>query len=181
MPGRIGRLFAAGLIGVAIATSCTGDTGPQGPAGPTGPEGPTGPAGPTGNPGVETFSATLSGANENPPVTTTASGSASFTLVGKTLLYRIDVTGITSVTAAHVHGPASTTANAGILLDLYIPPSGTNFTTTGTATLAQGVAPLPRSISQDSVLVLMRNGNAYVNVHTAANGAGAIRGQVTRP
>jgi hypothetical protein len=133
---------------------------------------------------VETFSATLSRENEvnpNPPVTATATGTATFTLVGRTLLYRIDVTGITSATAAHIHGPASTTANAPVLLDLYIPPSGTTFSTTGTATLAQGVAPLPRSISQDSVLVLMRNGNAYVNVHTSANPGGAIRGQVARP
>jgi len=30
----------------------------------------------------------------------------------------------------------------------------------------------------DSLAVLLRNGNAYVNVHTAANPNGEIRGQI---
>lgn len=32
----------------------------------------------------------------------------------------------------------------------------------------------------DSLLVLMRNGHAYVNVHTVAQPAGEIRGQVVK-
>ncbi|HXN76162.1 MAG TPA: CHRD domain-containing protein, partial [Gemmatimonadaceae bacterium] len=34
------------------------------------------------------------------------------------------------------------------------------------------------NISLDSLRVLFNNGNAYVNVHTTANGAGEIRGQI---
>jgi hypothetical protein len=30
----------------------------------------------------------------------------------------------------------------------------------------------------DSLLVLLRNGNAYINIHTAANPDGEIRGQI---
>jgi len=93
-------------------------------------------------------------------------------------VYRIDVANITGVTAAHIHGPATTTANGPVRVDLYIPPTGTTFT--GSGMLVQGVAAAPRVISVDSVLVLMRNGNAYVNVHTVANPGGEIRGQISR-
>jgi hypothetical protein len=36
------------------------------------------------------------------------------------------------------------------------------------------------NISFDSVLVLLRNGNAYVNVHTTAVPGGEIRGQIVK-
>jgi hypothetical protein len=38
-----------------------------------------------------------------------------------------------------------------------------------------------KGVSGDSLKVLLNNGNAYVNVHTAAHGAGEIRGQVAKP
>lgn len=179
MKGRMGRTLGAMLLGLIVAVSCTGDDGPQGAAGPTGPQGPAGPTGPTGpagDPGLESFTVTMTGANEVPAVTTTATGTASLTLVGSTLLYRVDVANIANVTAAHIHGPAAAGANATVRVDLYIPPSGTTFT--GTGTLSQGAAAAPRGISFDSLLVLLRNGNAYVNVHTTAHPPGEIRGQV---
>jgi hypothetical protein len=117
------------------------------------------------------------------------------TYIGGQLLFRLDVDSIANVTLAHIHGPAAVGVNAGVLINLYVPPTGTaprTFTTV--ATLAQGVAPRPNAanVTLDSVLVLLRNGNAYVNVHTNDGvdpgntgpgdlGAGEIRGQVTRP
>ena len=50
----------------------------------------------------------------------------------------------------------------------------------GGATLVSGVAPLPSGISQDSLVVLLRNGNAYANVHTTAFPGGEIRGQFVK-
>ncbi|HUE95814.1 MAG TPA: CHRD domain-containing protein [Longimicrobiaceae bacterium] len=176
--GAVRSSLLIALIGSVMAAGCTGETGPEGPGGPTGPAGPTGPQGPPGQSGVERFSATLTGASEVPAVTTSATGSAAFTLAGGLLLFRLDVANISNVTAAHIHGPAGAGTNAAVRVDLYIPPSGTPFR--GTGTLAQGVAPAPRVISLDSVMVLMRNGNAYVNVHTTANPGGEIRGQVVR-
>lgn len=174
-------LFAAGIAVAAVAASCTGDMGPTGPAGEAGPAGPAGPTGPAGPAGVEAFRATLSGANEVPASGSAGTGTATVTLVGGQLLYRVDVGNIANVTAAHIHGPAAAGVNAGVRVNLFVPPAGTppiSFTTT--ATLAQGVAGLPSVISQDSLVVLLRNGNAYANVHTSAFGGGEIRGQFAR-
>jgi hypothetical protein len=132
----------------------------------------------------ERFTANLSGANSRPtPITTAASGTASFTYVSdiKTLFYRIDVASIDSVFLAHIHGPADTGNTAGVVLNLFVPaaPKGLGFT----GTLAQGVGGdlgAPAGMTLDSLLVLMRNGHAYVNVHTRAHPAGEIRGQVVK-
>jgi hypothetical protein len=41
-------------------------------------------------------------------------------------------------------------------------------------------AAMTKGVSSDSLMVLLNNGNAYINVHTAAHGGGEIRGQVVR-
>ena len=131
----------------------------------------------------ERFTATLSGASVRPtPIVTTATGTAQFTYVAdlKTLFYRIDLAGIDSVTLAHIHAPADTAGNAGVALNLYTGPTkGPGFT----GTLAQGVGGdlgAPAGMTLDSLLVVLRNGNAYVNVHTRAHPAGEIRGQLVK-
>jgi CHRD domain-containing protein len=132
---------------------------------------------------VETFTATLSGANEVPPVTTTATGKATLSVVGGVLVYRVDVADITSPTLAHIHGPAAAGVNTGVRVNFCTgtppaPPCATGSPFTGV--LTAGVATQVTGMSFDSLLVLLRNGNAYVNVHTTANGGGEIRGQVAR-
>ena len=174
------------LLGAVAIWSCTGEdgsAGPQGPTGPQGPQGPAGPAGPASPAVVESFTATLNAANEvaTPPVQSTGSASAVITFVGGQLLFRVDVNGTANVTRAHIHGPAPVGTNAGIRMNFYEPPSGTtplNFTTT--ATLANGIGGLPIGISMDSLLVLMRNGNAYVNIHTSQYPSGELRGQIVK-
>ena len=131
----------------------------------------------------ERFTAALSGASSRPtPITTTATGTADFTYVAdiKTLFYRVDVAGIDSVTLAHIHAPADTGNVAGVALNLFLAgPKGPGFT----GTLAQGVGGdlgAPAGMTLDSLLVVMRNGHAYVNVHTRAHPAGEIRGQIVK-
>jgi hypothetical protein len=137
----------------------------------------------------ERFTADLKGTNERPTqVTTTATGSATFTYVADipALFYRIDVAGIDSAFAAHIHAPADTGHAAGVVVTLYGGTTPLGFS----GVLAQGVAGAPAGMSPDSVLVLLRNGNAYVNVHTrgpvnATTGSGGhpggeLRGQVVR-
>ena len=48
---------------------------------------------------------------------------------------------------------------------------------TGTFPSAQFT--IKTGVTLDSVLVLLRTGKAYVNVHTVANPSGEIRGQLT--
>ena len=115
------------------------------------------------------FRAALSGANEVSPVTTDATGTATFTLVGSTLTWRIDVADIDSAFGAHIHKGAPG-ENGGVMVGLFAGPD----TSIGArSTLTEGSAQVA-----DSVVELMRTGRAYVNVHTRAHPGGEIRGPV---
>ena len=134
------------------------------------------------DPGPETFSATLTPGAERPnPVDNApnASGTATFTLrTATTMDFAIDVSGLTGPpVGAHIHGPASVDAFAGILVG-FTPLASI---TSGRIASGSFTTPSAAGVSFDSVLVLMRNGNAYVNVHTALNPGGEIRGQIVRP
>ncbi len=124
-------------------------------------------------PEPERFIAFMNGANVETPVTTRALGQAVFTVSGGSLIYRIDLSNIDSVTLAHIHrNPAG--ISGPVRVNLYIPPrtpTDSNFS----GTLVEDTVPVA-----DSILTLMRTGLAYVNVHTLRNPAGEIRGQVFR-
>lgn len=127
----------------------------------------------------ETFTATLAGADEVPPVTTTATGSAGFTATpgtsATTVTYSVTVNGLTGpAVAAHIHGPADVNTAAGVIVPLTITGTGTSGAIIGGSFTSTGNA----NVSMDSLLVLLRNGNAYVNVHTALHPDGEIRGQI---
>src|SRR3989442_5273572 len=133
--------------------------------------------------GSERFTATLGGANEQPAVTSTATGTATFTYLSDigSIFYRIDVAGIDSAILAHIHGPADNATNAGVVINLFTGPVGCGTpcaTKAGfTGTLAQGVLGelgAPAGMTMDSPLLLLRNGNAYVNVHTPGDRGGGV-------
>jgi len=141
----------------------------------------------------ERFTAALSAAKELPPDSSTATGTATFTYLADigSIFYRLDVVGIDSAFAAHIHGPAPADSNAGVVINLFTSSTGTKIGFTGT--LAQGVLGelgVPVGMTMDSLLVLLRNGHAYVNVHTrgpvsatthsGGHGGGEIRGQVAK-
>ena len=112
------------------------------------------------------FKADLSGASEEPPVATAAKGTATAALdtASKTLDWTVTYTGLTP-TAGHIHGPAVAGANAGVL----VPFSGSMASPIkGSATLTDG------QISD------LEAGRTYVNLHTADNKGGEIRGQLVR-
>lgn len=129
--------------------------------------------------GATEFTATLNGANERPnPVTTAATGSATFTLSGSTLTYSLTATGMTNVTAAHIHIGRSSVAG-GILVTLLptAPPAGPFSGTLATGTFTEAdLSTSPLTLA--SLVTLMRNSDVYVNVHTQANPGGEIRGQL---
>jgi CHRD domain len=121
--------------------------------------------GPMGNAGVTRLTATLSSAAEVPANASTGSGSLDATLDKGTNMLRWTVTysGLSGpATMAHFHGPAMPGSNAGVVLPIGNPASP-----------AQGQAALTESQIAD-----LMAGKWYVNVHTAANPGGEIRGQV---
>lgn len=124
------------------------------------------------------FRAHLAGGNEVPPVETLTQGQAVFQLSkdGSELSFKLIVANIDDVFAAHIHsgGPG---VNGPILVGLY---------TAGliegrfSGVLAQGViteASLGEVAFADLIDQIM-SGNTYVNVHTAANPGGEVRGQI---
>lgn len=143
------------------------------------------PAGP-----ATSFTATLSGTNEVPPVTTPATGSATLSVSGGQITYTVNVTNLQNALVAHIHiAPAG--ENGPVRLNLCgtgdpqpACTSGTGVLATGTNGTTVGAPP----ITFDSLLSAMRTGGAYVNVHTNATGCtpgdpgcnpgGEIRGQV---
>ena len=102
-------------------------------------------------------------------VANNVTGLATFSLVGSVLAYTISVSNIESVTAAHIHAGASG-ATGPILVGLFSGPT--------TAAGFAGVLVQDSVTVADSVVTAMRTGGAYVNVHTAENPRGAIRGPI---
>jgi hypothetical protein len=113
------------------------------------------------------YQATMNGAQEVPPKQTNGTGDAMASLNTDTrqLTYTVTWQGLTGpATAAHFHGPADPGANAGVLvpIDGKSPKSPVH----GTAKLT------------DAQIQELNAGKWYVNVHTAENPGGEIRGQV---
>ena len=113
------------------------------------------------------YKAVLQGAQEVPPTASKGSGTADLTYdtVAKKLTWKVTFSGLGGpATAAHFHGPAEAGKNAGVA----VPIPGTASPMDGTVTLTD---------AQAADLV---GGKWYVNVHTAENKGGEIRGQVVK-
>lgn len=91
--------------------------------------------------------------------------------------YRIRCTNITQVVGAHIHGPASADANAGVLVTLFSggPTGDVNNVLSGGVIVRDELG----SSAFDNLLALMKSDQTYFNVHTSANAAGEVRGQIT--
>ncbi len=127
----------------------------------------------------ERFIANMTGAAERPdPVDTDASGTARFERDGGVVSYTLDVEDITGVVAAHIHGPADSNTPAGVIVTLFTGPAGGTSTVNGRLEEGSFSETEVATISMDSLLVLMREGQSYVNVHTTEHLPGEIRGQI---
>jgi Cu/Zn superoxide dismutase len=129
-----------------------------------------------------TFKTTLLPSNEVPPTTSNGSGTVTITVDSlKNLTYTVTFTGLTSgLTASHIHAPGVAGTNAGVVLGLTTTAvAGTTSGTFGPTTVNLTTA-LTGTIGADSLIKLMTNGNAYVNVHTTNNAGGEIRGWLAK-
>ncbi len=119
-----------------------------------------------------TYAVALAGANEVPPVATDASGEATIEVnsAGMEVEYNLTVSDIDRVVGAHIH-TGSPDENGPVVVTLF--SGDTTGVIAGDTTLAEGTATVA-----DSLVQAMAAGNAYVNVHTVANPAGEIRGQI---
>ncbi|MFZ0333279.1 MAG: CHRD domain-containing protein [Candidatus Acidiferrales bacterium] len=133
-----------------------------------------------------TFRATLSGQNQSPPINTPAHGTATFTLskTGKSLTYHLYVADIENPSMAHIHiGPAGKEGPVAVWLYPTHPPAQvekgkfTGVLATGIITARRLEGPLKGKTIADLVQEI-KNGDAYVNVHTLQHPAGEIRGQI---
>ena len=107
---------------------------------------------------------TLSGSQEVPPVTTTATGSGTITVAAdQSISGTIKTTGVKG-TAAHIH-VAPSGANGPVIVPLT--KDGDNGWTVG-----------PGAKLQDAHYQAFKDGELYVNVHSDANKGGEIRGQI---
>ena len=107
---------------------------------------------------------TLSGSQEVPPVTTSATGSGTITVAAdQSISGSIKTTGVKG-TAAHIH-VAAPGANGEVIVPLT--KVGDDGWTVG-----------PGAKLQDAHYQAFKDGKLYINVHSAANPNGEIRGQI---
>jgi hypothetical protein len=128
------------------------------------------------------FTAALLGPNERPtPNTSTATGSATVTIneSAQSITYTVTVNNLTTVVAAHIHTGRSDAAGPVVVNLLPTAPAAGPFSgtlTSGTATMTNIATGVP--VTFNSLVSLIRNGDAYVNVHTSAFPGGEVRGQL---
>ena len=117
---------------------------------------------------AEKMKATPDGKAEVPPNASAGTGTADidYDPATKKLSWKLTYSGLSGpATAAHFHGPAEAGKNGGVAVAI---PNATASPAEGSATLT------------DAQAADLTSGKYYVNVHTAANPGGEIRGQVTK-
>lgn len=131
------------------------------------------------------FVAVQSGAEEVPPVPTQGRGTAVFSLSkdGTALSFRLITANVENITQAHIHiGPVGVNGPIVVFLFGLIPAGVSNSGVLATGTLVQSNL-IPRPAigfggTMAELVTQLRNGGAYVNVHTLAFPGGEVRGQV---
>ncbi|MCK1625862.1 CHRD domain-containing protein [Bradyrhizobium sp. 147] len=117
---------------------------------------------------AEKLKATLDAKSEVPATTSSGTGTADldYDAASKKLSWTVTYSGLSGpATAAHFHGPAEAGKNAGVAVAI---PNATSSPVKGEATLTEAQA------------ADLLGGKYYINIHTAANPGGEIRGQVTK-
>ncbi|GGD54642.1 CHRD domain-containing protein [Lacimicrobium alkaliphilum] len=114
---------------------------------------------------TESFSVTLSGAQEVPAVMTDSSATATVSLDEENRLFAVslDASGIENITGAHVHA-----GDIGMNGPVAFPLTATS----------EDTYTLDPTNLLDSQVSALKNGQWYLNVHTDENPSGEVRGQI---
>ena len=126
------------------------------------------------------FRAKLDGNNEVPPVNSTAEGVATFKVKDDTITSKINITGITDVTMAHIH-TGKKGENGDPIVDLL--KTGEKDKTTGGVTIkgnftASDFKGSMKGKALSDLQSAMGTNETYVNIHTSDHPDGEIRGQI---
>lgn len=116
------------------------------------------------------FVAHLSGAQDVPPTSSTATGVASVDLNNAQTMITVNLSfsGLEGpATGAHIHGPALPGSNAGVL-----------FPFAGVPNAASGSIPTQTFAIDSTQVGYLESGQLYVNVHSTVFPDGEIRGQL---
>ena len=130
-----------------------------------------------------TVRAMLGGGDEVPPVSAGAHGEAVVTVdrAAGTVEYEVTIYNFpTGILAAHIHASTGGT-NGPIVIPFVVPTMGQSGTfKLGGTVRASEMVPRPESGIRtfDDIAFAIASGAAYVNVHSQANPAGEIRGQL---
>jgi CHRD domain len=128
----------------------------------------------------EKYRAKLDGGNEVPPVNTTADGVINFKSQANSMSWKLNITGITDATGAHIHKARNGT-NGEVVVDLLKASKHSNtpqgMVMRGNLTDSSLVGPMKGQTLSD-LKTAMANGDTYVNVHTKDHPKGEIRGQI---
>jgi hypothetical protein len=126
---------------------------------------------------AETFTATLSGENQVPPLDVDATGNATVMISDdeQSVSWEVTYSGLTGDPAAgHIHIGAA--GENGPVMIPFAEVTATGTSGTFNADDYETGDGLPAD--WEGVLAAIRSGDTYVNIHTAANPGGEIRGQL---
>jgi len=138
---------------------------------------------------TDRFSASLSGANEVPPINSAGTGNFQMTIRPDAINFSLSFSDLSSpLSVAHLHFAPSKVAG-GVMIFLCggggqpACPATTSGEITGTITAANVTGPAGQGITAgdlDSALEAVRDGLSYANMHTTMFPGGEIRGNVQR-
>lgn len=125
-----------------------------------------------------TYIAILTGAGENPPNASTATGTALFSLTGDMLTIDITFSGLIggNASASHIHCCAAPGTNAPVWVPFAGFPNATSGTYSNTIDLSTFI--FSGGGTEAALIAGLSNGTAYANIHNATFPGGEIRGQI---
>jgi hypothetical protein len=130
-----------------------------------------------------TLTANMTGGGETPAIVTGSFGSATVivNVPAQTISYRVDVVNLPSgATGGHIHVGPKEIVSGPIIFNFNVPNNISNdFSVSGAFSCADVTLRPDQGIrSCEDAIQAVAGGNAYVNVHSAVNPGGEIRGQL---